>query len=434
MHFEFLTNAMSKFTTSIKLALRNLYSNKARTALSLLGIVIGVTSVILILSLGNGLRGFVVAQVESFGTDIVEIEVKVPQTSQISSQNVASMAGGMQITTLNMEDVEEVAKLPNLGDWYGGILGQQIASYEGENEQTFIFGVSAGMMAADSGAELEKGSFFLEEDDRDLKQVAVLGSKTKELFFPNEEAVGKSIKVGKKKFKVIGVMKERSSAGGFDFNKILYIPVRTLQKKIMGIDHIQFAIFKVNDMDKADQTMEEMRAIMRDRHDIEYDNEKDKKDGIEDDFAVISIAEAKEILDKVFNVINYLLLALASISLVVGGVGIMNVMYVAVTERTREIGLRKAVGARNRDILWQFIFESIFLTFIGGVVGVVLGIILSGVATYAISAYDWGVVFDVSKRSVLLAVGFSMVTGLVFGFYPAKRASQLTPAEAIRKE
>ncbi len=202
----------------------------------------------------------------------------------------------------------------------------------------------------------------------------------------------------------------------------------------MGIDHIQFAIFKVNDMDKADQTMEEMRAIMRDRHDIEYDNEKDKKDGIEDDFAVISIAEAKEILDKVFNVINYLLLALASISLVVGGVGIMNVMYVAVTERTREIGLRKAVGARNRDILWQFIFESIFLTFIGGVVGVILGIILSGVATYAISAYDWGVVFDVSKRSVLLAVGFSMVTGLVFGFYPAKRASQLTPAEAIRKE
>ena len=434
MHFEFLTNAMSKFTTSIKLALRNLYGNKARTALSLLGIVIGVTSVILILSLGNGLRGFVVAQVESFGTDIVEIEVKVPQTSQISSQNVASMAGGMQITTLNMEDMEEVAELPNLGDWYGGILGQQIASYEGENEQTFIFGVSAGMMAADSGAELEKGSFFLEEDDRDLKQVVVLGSKTKELFFPNEEAVGKSIKVGKKKFKVIGVMKERSSAGGFDFNKILYIPVRTLQKKIMGIDHIQFAIFKVNDMDKADQTMEEMRAIMRDRHDIEYDNEKDKKDGIEDDFAVISIAEAKEILDKVFNVINYLLLALASISLVVGGVGIMNVMYVAVTERTREIGLRKAVGARNRDILWQFIFESIFLTFIGGVVGVVLGIILSGVATYAISAYDWGVVFDVSKRSVLLAVGFSMVTGLVFGFYPAKRASQLTPAEAIRKE
>jgi len=434
LHFEFLTNAMSKFTTSIKLALRNLYGNKARTALSLLGIVIGVTSVILILSLGNGLRGFVVSQVESFGTDIVEIEVKVPQTSQISSQNVASMAGGMQITTLNMEDVEEVAKLPNLGDWYGGILGQQIASYEGENEQTFIFGVSAGMMAADSGAELEKGSFFLEEDDRDLKQVVVLGSKTKELFFPNEEAVGKSIKVGKKKFKVIGVMKERSSAGGFDFNKILYIPVRTLQKKIMGIDHIQFAIFKVNDMDKADQTMEEMRAIMRDRHDIEYDNEKDKKDGIEDDFAVISIAEAKEILDKVFNVINYLLLALASISLVVGGVGIMNVMYVAVTERTREIGLRKAVGARNRDILWQFIFESIFLTFIGGVVGVILGIILSGVATYAISAYDWGVVFDVSKRSVLLAVGFSMVTGLVFGFYPAKRASQLTPAEAIRKE
>ena len=434
MHFEFLTNAMSKFTTSIKLALRNLYGNKARTALSLLGIVIGVTSVILILSLGNGLRGFVVAQVESFGTDIVEIEVKVPQTSQISSQNVASMAGGMQITTLNMEDVEEVAKLPNLGDWYGGILGQQIASYEGENEQTFIFGVSAGMMAADSGAELEKGSFFLEEDDRDLKQVAVLGSKTKELFFPNEEAVGKSIKVGKKKFKVIGVMKERSSAGGFDFNKILYIPVKTLQKKIMGIDHIQFAIFKVNDMDKADQTMEEMRAIMRDRHDIEYDNEKDKKDGIEDDFAVISIAEAKEILDKVFNVINYLLLALASISLVVGGVGIMNVMYVAVAERTSEIGLRKSIGARKSDILKQFLFEAIFLTFLGGIVGITIGFLLSGFLEQVASNFGFSLKFPVTLKAIVISFGFSALTGLVFGLYPAKRASELSPMEALRKE
>lgn len=425
---------MQKFITSIKLALRNLYGNKVRTALSLLGIVIGVTSVILILSLGNGLRNFITDQVESFGTDIVQIEVKVPKTSHVSSENVGAMAGGTQITTLKLDEIEEVAKLANLGDWYAGILSQQIVSKDDENEQTYIFGITSGMLEADSGAELEKGTFFAEEDDRDLKQVAVLGSKTKELFFPNEEAVGQSIKIGKSKYKVIGVMKERSSSGGFDFNEIVYIPVKTLQKKIMGIEHVQFAIFKIKNMAVIDQTMEEMRTIMRDKHDIEYDNEKDRKEGIDDDFAVMSIAEAKEILDKVFDIIDALLLALVSVSLVVGGVGIMNVMYVAVTERTQEIGLRKAVGARNRDVLWQFIFEAIFLTLLGGIVGIFLGVLLSELATYAIGQYGYNVIFGVTGRSVLIAVSFSMITGIVFGFYPARKASSLTPAEALRKE
>ena len=425
---------MGKFIISIKLALRNLYGNKVRTTLSLLGIVIGVTSVILILSLGNGLKSFVVGQVESFGTDIVQIEVKVPNTGHVSSQNAGAMAGGTQITTLKLDEVEELADLPNLGSWYAGILGQQIVSLDNENEQTFIFGVTSGMMEADSGAELDRGTFFLEEDDRDLKQVAVLGSKTKELFFPNDDAVGQSIKIGKSKYKIVGVLKERSSAGGFDMNEIVYIPLNTLQKKIMGIDHIQFAIFKIKNMSTVDQTMEEMRAIMRDKHDIEYDNEKDKKDGIKDDFAVMSIAEAKEILDKVFATINTLLLALASISLVVGGVGIMNVMYVAVAERTQEIGLRKAVGARNRDILWQFIFEAIFLTILGGFLGIILGILISSLATNLVAQYGYNVIFGVDLNSVMVAVGFSMITGVIFGFYPAKRASQLTPAEALRKD
>lgn len=425
---------MSKFIVSIRLALRNLYGNKARTALSLLGIVIGVTSVILILSLGNGLKNFVVGQVESFGTDIVQIEVKTPKTSHMSSQNAGSMAGGMQITTLKLDEMEDVAELSNLESWYGGILSQQITNRNDENEQSYIFGATEGMMEADGGAELVSGSFFTKEDNQDLKQVAVLGSKTKDQFFPGEEAVGQSVKIGGKKYKVIGVLKERGSTGGFDFDKIIFIPVRTLQKKIMGIDHIQFAIFKVKNMDLVDQTMEEMRTIMRDKHDIEYDNEKDKKDGIDDDFAVMSIAEAKEILEKVFGTINILLISLASISLVVGGVGIMNVMYVAVTERTQEIGLRKSVGARNVDILWQFIFEAIFLTLLGGIIGIVIGISLSELATYIISTYGYAVEFRVTGSSVLIAVGFSMIVGMMFGFYPARKASSLTPAEALRKE
>lgn len=425
---------MNKFIVSIRLALRNLYGNKARTALSLLGIVIGVTSVILILSLGNGLKNFVVGQVESFGTDIVQIEVKTPKTSHMSSQNAGSMVGGMQITTLKLDEMEDVAELSNLGSWYGGILSQQITNRNDENEQSYIFGVTEGMMEADGGAELVSGSFFTKEDNQDLKQVAVLGSKTKDQFFPSEEAVGQSVKIGGKKYKVIGVLKERGSTGGFDFDKIIFIPVKTLQKKIMGIDHIQLAIFKVKNMDLVDQTMEEMRTIMRDKHDIEYDNEKDKKDGIDDDFAIMSIAEAKEILEKVFGTINILLISLASISLVVGGVGIMNVMYVAVTERTQEIGLRKSVGARNIDILWQFVFESVFLTLLGGIIGIIIGIVFSEVITYIIASYGYNVKFTVSGFSVLIAVGFSMIVGLIFGFYPARKASSLTPAEALRKE
>jgi putative ABC transport system permease protein len=160
----------------------------------------------------------------------------------------------------------------------------------------------------------------------------------------------------------------------------------------------------------------------------------DKKDGIDDDFAVMSIAEAKEILEKIFSTINILLISLASISLVVGGVGIMNVMYVAVTERTQEIGLRKSVGARNIDILWQFVFEAIFLTLLGGIIGIIIGIFFSELATYIIEGYGYDVKFEVTGLSVLIAVGFSTIVGLIFGFYPARKASQLTPAEALRKE
>lgn len=426
---------MSKFIISISLALRTLTGNKARTALSLLGIVIGVTSVIMILSLGKGLESFVTAQVETFGTDIIEIEIKVPQTSHMSSQNVGGMVGGTQITTLKVEDAEEVAKLSNLGAWYGGILSQQITSYKEQTDQSFIFGVTADMLSADDGASIELGKFFSEDDDNGLRQVIVLGAKTKETFFPNEDAIGKSVKIGSQKYRVVGVMKKRGVAGGvFDFDEIIFIPLKTLQKKIMGVDYIQFVIYKVKDMNLVEQTIAEMETVMRDRHEIEYDNEKDRVEKLDDDFAIISIAEAKEMLDQVFLIINILLLGLASVSLVVGGVGIMNVMYVAVTERTKEIGLRKSVGARNNDILFQFIFEAVILTLVGGFFGVVLGYILSEVATYGVAKQGFIVEFEVTWWAVLIGVGFSAVIGILFGYHPARKASRMTPSEALRKE
>ena len=417
-----------------KVAIKNLHSNKGRTILSLLGIVIGITAVIMILSLGEGLRSFVVSQVESFGTDIIEVETKIPKTSQMSAQNVGGMAGGAQVTTLKLDDIEAVAKNSNINSWYAGILTQQIFKYKAKASQVFIFGVTADMINVDKGSKIKTGRMFLDQEDDNLKQVVVLGSKIKKDFFPNENAVGKKIKIKGQTYKVIGVMEERGATGAFDFDKIVFMPTKTLQRKIMGVRYVQFAIFKLNDMNKEQQTSWEITEILRQRHNIEYKNEIASKKGLDDDFAVTSIAEAKNVLNKVFAIIDALLLGMVSISLIVGGVGIMNVMYVAVAERTKEIGLRKSVGATKNDILFQFIFESIFLTLLGGLFGIIIGFLVIHLITYFISKFGFIVQLEITLKAILIGVGFSGITGLIFGFYPARNASQLNPAEALRKE
>lgn len=411
---------------SIKLALKNLRSNVGRTVLSLLGIVIGVAAVIVVLSLGAGLRSFVIGQVESFGTDIINVEVKVPKTKHTSSQNVGGMVGGTQITTLKIEDAEEIAKLPNVRAWYGGIMSQQLVNYRDKNKQAILMGLTAGVVEADEKTQVEAGRMYTEEEDRNLEQLAVLGSDVKESFFGLEEAVGKTIKIKGQSYKVTGVLKKRGMTGFFNFDNTIYIPMRTLQKKIMGIDHIQFAIFRLKDTAKTELTILEATDIMRDQHEI--------KNSDDDDFAITSIVQAKEIVGKVLSVINILLLSLTSISLLVGGVGIMNVMYVAVTERTYEIGLRKSVGAGNGDILKQFLFEAIFLTLIGGFLGVVIGYIISQVAGYFAAQAGFFIEFKITIFSVLLSAGFSAGVGILFGYWPARKASKLTPMEALRKE
>lgn len=416
---------MYELIVSIKLAFGNLRSNVGRTILSLLGIVIGVVSVILVLALGAGVKEYVVGQIESFGSNIIQIEPKVPKVSKTSSENVSGQFG-KQLTTLKLEDAEAVAKMSNIGLWYAGSMSQQTVNYQNKNKQAFIMGMTASVFEADEKTELVSGEQFTEEDDLGLKQVAVLGSKVKRDFFGDSDAVGQKIKVKGQTFRVKGVLKERGASGFFDFDNTIYLPVRTLQKKLLGVDYIQYAVFKIEDMNKLELTILEATDVMRDQHNI--------MDAEDDDFAVNSIAEIKDMLDKVFNVVDYLLLALTSISLVVGGVGIMNVMYVAVTERTFEIGLRKSIGAKKSDILKQFLFEAVFLTVFGGIIGVLVGFLLSGF--FEKLAFNFGYIlkFPVTLKSVIIGFGFSALTGLIFGIYPARRASQLSPMEALRKE
>lgn len=416
---------MHELLVSIKLALGNIRSNVGRTVLSLLGIVIGVVSVILVLSLGAGVKGYVVGQIESFGSNIIQIEPKVPKVNKTSSENVSGQFG-KQLTTFKLDDAKAVAKLPNIGPWYAGVISQQVVNLKNKNKQAMIMGMTAGVFEADKKGEVVSGEPFSEDDDAGLKQVAVLGSKIKTDFFGDADAVGQNIKIKGQTFRIKGVLKERGSTGFFDYDNTIYLPLQTLQKKIMGIDYIQMAVFNLEDMGKLELTILQATDVMREQHNI--------KKVEDDDFAVNSIAEIKDILDKVFNVVDYLLLALTSISLIVGGVGIMNVMYVAVTERTFEIGLRKSIGAKKSDILKQFLFEAIFLTVLGGILGIVTGIILSRSLEQIASDFGYNLKFPVTLWSIIIGFGFSAVTGLVFGLYPARKASQLSPMEALRKE
>jgi len=418
---------MHEIIVSVKLAFNNLRSNIARTMLSLLGIVIGVASVILVLSFGAGVKNYVTSQVTMFGSDIIAIEVKVPKVSKTSSANATGQAGGTTITTFKLEDAQKIAQMDNIGPWYAMVLSQQITSFEEKKKQAVIFGVTAGVVEADQQVVIEEGQMFSEEDDKSLKQVAVLGSNIKEYYFGSSSAVGKSIKIKGKTFKVAGSLQSRGTMMGImNFDDLIYVPLETAQKKLDGTDYILEGIYKIKDMNKLDLTIAQATDKMRELHDI--------TDPDDDDFAVSSIVEVLEILDTVFFALNALLLALTSISLIVGGVGIMNVMYVAVTERTFEIGLKKAVGAKNGSILGQFLFEAIFLTIFGGIIGLVAGFLVTQAGEAAALSFGYPIDLTITWWSILIGAGFSAVVGIIFGYFPARNASRMTPVEALRKE
>ena len=416
---------MHEIITSINLAVKNLRSNKGRVILSVLGIVIGVVSVVLVLSLGVGVKKYIVSQIEAFGTDIIQIEPKVPQVSKNSAKNVQGATTG-SVTTFKIDDVDAVGKITNVSGYYAANIGQAIVSYGSETKQAMIYAATSGVFEIDQQMKLADGIEFNDGDDKSLSQVVVLGHGLKEILFKEENPVGKNIKIKGVNYRVVGYLEERGATGFFNFDDLVYMPLRTYHKKIAGMDYVQSAVFKLDDKNLTEETIAEATDVMRQEHDI---TNPDK-----DDFAVNSIEEITKILDKIFLVVNILLISLTSISLVVGGVGIMNVMYVSVTERTAEIGLRKAVGARNSNILKQFLFEAIFITILGGMIGIASGAIIAYVATKIAMSHGFAITFGISWYAAALGVGFSIITGVIFGLYPARKASRLSPMEALRKD
>jgi putative ABC transport system permease protein len=407
------------------LAFRNLRTNKLRTVLTILGIVIGITSVVIVMAGGSGLRNYVMGQVDIFGSDYIQVEPKVPGVSDFSSQNISGRSTGLAITTLKVKDGEEIAKLPNVAAFNAGNIDQEIVTYKDTNKRVMVVGYLPSALQIDRQLIIEQGNFFTQGDNSSAEQVAVIGSGVQNIFFGEENAIGKNIKIKSQNYRVIGVAKSRGSAGFVSFDDALYVPTNTINKKLLGIDYVQFLTFQLRDMSRVEETKLDIRDVMRDRHDI---TKPDKED-----FSITSSVEAKDIIDNVFGTINYLLLALTSISLLVGGVGIMNVMYVAVVERTKEIGLRKALGAKSSSILRQFLFEAIIVTMLGGIAGVIFGVSFTYLLSVLLVKAGFMLQFTVPLNAIVIAVLFSVLTGIIFGIYPAWKASKLTPLEALRK-
>jgi putative ABC transport system permease protein len=273
---------------------------------------------------------------------------------------------------------------------------------------------------------LVEGRMFTKDEEDSLSQVAVLGSSVKDKLFGDDTAAGKTIYIKGKPFRITGTALKRGASFGMDMDNMIILPTKTMQKRILGIDYVRNIIAKMKDKNASKQTVEDLTFILRENHDITDPNK--------DDFTINTMEEAVSILGSVVSGITFLLVALVCISLIVGGVGIMNIMYVSVSERVFEIGLRKALGAKSKDILWQFLFESVLLTSIGGIAGVIIGALLALVVYFVAIANNFNWVYSVPFYSIILSVGFSACIGIIFGLYPAKKAAQLNPIDALRKE
>ncbi len=413
--------------TAFRQSIKSLFANPVRTCLTTLGIVIGISTVILVLSAGAGFRGFVNDQIASLGTNTLVIATKVPPTTKnraggpatsISTENFNSIVA---ITSLKTKDLDDIKKLANVANAYGMAVGQAVASYRNTKKSVMYFGASSARFDIDKGA-LREGRFYTDGEDKGAAQVLVLGAKIAEDLFGQDPPVGKYLRVGTLNFQVIGVYAPRNG----ELDDGVFIPLFTVQKKLLGIDHIIRGIVQMENTELADATSEDIRGVLRRNHDID--------DPAKDDFTVATQADVLETLNTIFNGITLLLIAIAAISLIVGGVGIMNIMYVVVTERTAEIGLKKALGATNADILSEFLIESVLVTVFGGVLGIIFGGVFAWLLSVIATADGIAWQFTVPLYAIAIGVGVSGAIGISFGVLPARSASRLDPVEALRYE
>ena len=417
------------FKDSIKISTTALRANKSRSFLTMLGIIIGVGSVIIMISLGKGAQSLILGQIQTMGSNSVYIEPgSFDPKGGTDFMNTAMEE--MTIKTLKLEDMEAIKKDPLVDLAYPMVYGTGRAIYRNEDEKITFIGITPEAYEMDNWHAVI-GRDINEEDINGTAKVVTLGHKITEDLFGEENPIGKTIRIKKINLKVIGVMEERGMEMFQNFDEYVYIPVTTAQKLLLGINHLNAITVRAVNEKAIDQLMENIRLILREKHDI-YNPEGDLS---KDDFKIMSQVEAADMVKQITGILTAFLSSIAAIALLVGGIGIMNIMLVSVAERTREIGLRKAVGARNKDILRQFLIESVTLTVIGGMVGIIGGLFFTFIASVGLSKLlnsSWH--FVVPIGAVVLSFGVAAAVGLVFGIYPAKKAAKLNPIEALRHE
>lgn len=406
-----------KLFKTIRNGIKNLSVNKMRTGLAILGIVIGIGSVIALISMGEASKRAVQSQIQSIGSNLLTVSPGFQ-----SSGGVRGAAGGA--TTLTLEDAEaietsvRVTTIKNVSPEYSS-RAQVVAGRNNTNTQ--IVGVTP-TYAEVRKLSLSSGSFITQQHLNSISKVAVLGpTVVEDLFAEGVNPVGQSIRIAGKTFQVIGVTKSKGGSGMQNQDDRIYVPLTTAQKQLFGVKYLSSIALEAKNEAVMTEAQNQVGYLLLERHKI--------SEVADADFRVMSQADILETASEVAGTFTNMLAGIAAISLLVGGIGIMNIMLMSVTERTREIGLRKALGAKKKIIITQFLTESIILTFTGGIIGIILGI----VGFYIYSKVNSSI-FVISPNSVLLAFAVSAGIGVLFGWYPAQKAANLQPIEALRYE
>ena len=408
---------MIDFKSTLKIALNSLRVNKMRSALTSLGIIIGVAAVIIMLAIGAGANKQVQSNMESMGSNLLTIRSATARTGGVS------MGMGSK-PTLSVKDADAIKKTARGIDAVAPVMNSsKQVMYGNQNWSTSVYGITSAYLYV-KNYEMDLGRTINRDDDNNASKVCIIGKTIERELFGDVNPIDKTIRVGNVPFRVIGTLKAKGQMGPMDQDDLVFIPLTTAQRKVFGTDFpgaVNQIIVKASSLEETNTAQSDIRDILRRRHNLGKTQE--------NDFEIRNSAEFQEKMKSTVQTFAILLASIASVSLIVGGIGIMNIMLVSVTERTKEIGIRMAIGARAMDIRMQFLIEALVLSLLGGLIGVVTGI---GIALLVGVLFSTNVVITIAP--ILLSFGFSGLVGIGFGYYPAYKASLLNPIDALRYE
>jgi len=412
------------FITTTKTAIRALRAHLGRSMLTILGIVIGVVAIVLVIALGQGAQDLILNQVQSIGSNTIIVRPgRQPTGPSDAADTILS-------DSLKQTDVTALLKpvnVPDLESVAPAVLVPSAIAHDNTLFRGTVLGWTPEALGQVFNVNPDRGAFFTADDVRQAARVIVIGNKVKEDLFGDSDALGEFVSVKGQKLQIVGILPPKGQVSAFNVDEIALIPYTTAQKTILGINHFHELFIRAKEGANVDTVVADIEATLRETHNI-TDPEKD-------DFFVVTQASVIATVKTVTQTLTIFLVAIASISLMVAGIGIMNIMLVSVTERTQEIGLRKALGATNRNILLQFLIESLILTSTGGIIGTTIAIAIAALVSYIAQTYfniAWP--FTLPLGAIFLGVGVSSAIGLLFGIYPARKAAAKNPIDALRFE